>query len=201
MKKFGVLAAGLLLAASAQAAFVEGSLSFSGFLDNTPGAGSASIVGALTSIDVSAFALAGSPTGVFAAGPAVAYDFSTAVTPFTVFTSGGFTFTVNAVESVVGATPMDCIAGGSGFLCDDSLLIDFTGFVTGAGFDATAFNGNFSAQGTCSSSDGVTCSGPSSASFSASIVSTGRGVVPEPGTLFLAGLGLAGMALVSRRKA
>jgi ABC-type sugar transport system permease subunit len=37
--------------------------------------------------------------------------------------------------------------------------------------------------------------------LAASIVSTGTGVVPEPGTLFLAGLGLAGMALVSRRKA
>ncbi len=201
MRKLSVLASGLLLAASAQAGFVNGSLSFSGFLDNTPGAGSSSVVGALTSVDVNAAALAGSPTGPFAAGPAVAYDFSTASTPFTMFTAGGFTFTVLTIEGVVGSAPIDCIAGGSGFLCDDTLVIDFTGVVTGGGFDATAFNGNFSAQGTCASTDGATCSGPSSASFSASITATGEGVIPEPGTLLLGGLGLAGMALVSRRKA
>ncbi len=203
MKKFSVLAAGLLLAASAQAALIEGSLSFSGFLDDTPGAGSTSVVAGLTSIDVNPAALAGSPTGVFAAGPATAYDFSIAFTPFTVFETGGFTFNVLAVDSVLGETPLDCTAAGTGFLCDDTLVIDFTGLVSGAGYETAVFNGSFSAQGVCASNDGLTCAGPSSASYSASIVATGEpgNLVPEPGTLLLGGLGLAGAALVSRRKA
>lgn len=200
IKKLSVLVTSAMLAMSAQAAFINGSLSFSGFLDDTPGAGSSSIVGELPPVNVNPAALAGSPTGDFAAGAAVAFDFLPPATPFTVFTTGGFTFQVTAIENVVGQTPLDCVANGQGFLCDDALLIDFRGIVSGNGFDATAFNGNWSAQGTCTSADGSTCNGPSSASYSSSIVSTGRNDIPEPGMLSLVGLGLAGVAFSRRRK-
>jgi hypothetical protein len=207
MKKLTVLIAGALFAASAHSAFVTGSLSFTGFLDNTPAAGATSVVSDLHSIDVDPVALAGSAIGVFAAGPAVAFDypfdFIPAVAPYLLFTTGGFSFEVLTVGRILRQTPLNCGISGPTFRCNDSLLFDFNGIVSAEGFDDTLFDGSFSAQGACSSGDGLACDGPSSASFSASIVATGIGseiVIPEPGTLLLGGLGLAGMALVMRRR-
>lgn len=201
IKKLSILAAGSVLAMSAQAAFINGAVSFIGSFQNLPGAGSPVVVGAVPPADLDPSALAVSANGNFVNGPATAFDFLPPPTPFTLFTSGGFTFTVTVVEGIVAQTPLDCVSNNGSFLCDDSVLIDFRGIVSGNGFEPTAWNGNFSAQGTCTSGDGILCSGPSSASWSSSIVSTGRADIPEPGMLALVGLGLAGVAFSRRRKA
>ena len=197
----GLIATAALAATSANAAFVTGNVGIAGVFGSLPNLPT-SIVSTLTTMDISLASVgAAGGDGDFSSlagfSAATAFDFTVGVAPIDpMFTAGGFTFKLTDFVSN-GSNAMSC----TGRQCADGRDFVGVGIVTGNGFDATPFTITWTAAGTCNNNNGqcTNATGLSSASWTAQISANGA-PVPEPGSMALVGLAMAGLALARKSK-
>jgi len=184
--------------------FMSGSISISGNSLTVPAA-SGSIVSLLNSF-VASSASAGGGTGSFI-GCAVSCattipNFNITGLPSTMFTftTGGDTFTIN-LQSATTVVRTAFVTGGE--LLSDSVSFNASGEISDSLnlFDSTAFSGNFTANGSCTSVNGLICAGTPTSSYSASLSALERAVTtPEPTSIALIGAGMLGLGAFRRRR-
>jgi hypothetical protein len=205
----GAMAASCILS-PVQAAPLTGVIGFGDGLEhvlNLPGA----IVNGLTSIDMFNGAnqsLVGPCLGDFASlgcpTTGQATDFSFGAGDQLVFTAGSFEFHFTLVPTVgPNGVPLSCTALGASQQCTDKWTFDGVGYVhdNNNAFDDTLILISFALTGNCidSNKDNL-CDSNWGGNYASAITATGQvRQVPEPGTLALLGLALAGVGYARRR--